>query len=115
MPTKRAVLSELTAEELRANAEYYELEVADRRVKAQLVDALAGSRSARVDEILADLSRDRLKELCRAFDLDDSGRKKADLVARLLLPAGGTKSESVAGPPAPSRSAAAHRARLRRC
>jgi len=43
MPTKRAVLSELTAEELRANAEYYELEVADRRVKAQLVDALAGS------------------------------------------------------------------------
>ena len=42
MPTKRAVLGELTAEELRANVDYYELEVADRRVKAQLVDALAG-------------------------------------------------------------------------
>ena len=88
------------------NVDYYELEVADRRVKAQFVDALAGSRSARVDEILADLSRDRLKELCRALGLDNSGRKKVDLVARLLLPVGATKSDSVAGPPAPSRPAA---------
>ena len=32
MPTKRTVLAELTAEELRANVDYYELEVADRRV-----------------------------------------------------------------------------------
>ena len=55
MPTKRAVLAELTVEELRANVDHYELEVADRRVKAQLVDALAGSRSARLDEILGDL------------------------------------------------------------
>ena len=84
MPTMRAVLAELTAEELRANVDYYELEVADRRVKAQLVDALAGSRGARLDEILGDLYRDRLKELCRAFGLDDSGRKKADLIARLV-------------------------------
>ena len=43
MPTKRAVLAGLTVEELRANVDYYELAVADRRVKAQLVDALAGS------------------------------------------------------------------------
>jgi hypothetical protein len=42
MPTKHAVLGELTADELRANVDYYELEVADRRVKVQLVDALAG-------------------------------------------------------------------------
>ncbi len=108
MPTKRAVLAELTAEELRANVDYYELEVADRRVKAQLVDALAGSRRARVDEILADLSRDRLKELCRALGLDDSGRKKADLVVRLMVPAGATRSaDKVAKSPAPSPPAAA--------
>ena len=92
MPTKRAVLAELTAEELRGNVDYYELEVADRRVKAQLVDALSGSRSARVDEILGDLSRARLKELCRALGLDDSGRKKADLVARLIGPIAVSKS-----------------------
>ena len=105
MPTKRAVLAELTAEELRANVDYYELQVADRRVKAQLVDALAGSRSARLDEILRALFRDRLKELCRAFGLDDSGRKKVDLVVRLMVPTGATRSDKVAAPPAPSRSA----------
>ena len=108
MPTRRAVLAELTAEELRANVDYYELEVADRRVKAQLVDALAGSRSARVDEILGDLSRDRLKELCRALGLDDSGRKKVDLVVRLMVPTGAARSaDKVAKSPAPSRPAAA--------
>ena len=84
MPTKRAILGQLTSHELRANVDSYELQVDDRRVKARLVDALARSRKARGDKILQDLSRDRLKELCRAFDLDDSGRKKADLVARLL-------------------------------
>ena len=105
MPTKRAVLAELIAEELRASVDYYELRVADRRVKAQLVDALAGSRSARLDEILGDLYRDRLKELCRAFGLDDSGRKKVDLIARLLAPTGAARSDNVAGPSTPSRSA----------
>ena len=103
MPTKRAILAELTTDELRANVDYYELEVADRRVKAQLVDGLARPRKARVDEILQDLSRDRLKQLCRAFGLDDSGRKKADLVARLVTPAAAAKSDGGAGPPAASR------------
>ena len=105
MPTKRTILARLSAEELRANAGYYELQVGDRRVKAQLVDALAASRKARLEQILQDLSRDRLKELCRAFGLDDSGRKKVDLVARLMVPSGGTRSDRVAKPPAPSRSA----------
>ena len=84
MPTKRAILSELTADELRANVQYYELDVYDRRVKTELVEALAGSRKARLDEILPDLSRNRLKELCRAFGLDDSGREKAEIAARLV-------------------------------
>ena len=87
MPTKRAVLAELTRAELRANLDYYELAVDDRRVSAQLLDALARSRKARLNEILLRLSRNRLKELCRVFGLDDSGRKKADLVARLVGPA----------------------------
>ena len=84
MPTKRAILAELTRAELRVNLDYYELTVDDRRVKAQLENALAHSRKARIDEILNGLSRDRLKELCRGFGLDDSGRKKADIVARLV-------------------------------
>ena len=84
MPTKRVILAELTRDELRTRLDHYELGVEDRRVNAQLVDALVRSRRASLDEILQTLSLDRLKELCRAFDCDDSGRKKADLAASLM-------------------------------
>ena len=105
MPTKRAILAELTRDELRTTVDYYELEVEDRRVKTQLVDALARSRQAPFDEILQDLSRDRLKELCRAFDLDDSGRKKADLAVRLMGRTAASKDAGPAMPPSVSASA----------
>ena len=116
MPTKRAVLAELTRTELRANLDHYELTVDDRRVTAQLADALARSRKARLDEMLLRLSRNRLKELCRVFGLDDAGRKKADLVTRLVGPAAAApvwESQNVASrdnggivPPPASRPAA---------
>ncbi len=83
MPGKRSILDQLAPEELRDSLDRYELEVADRRVRAQLVDALARSRRARIADILYELSRDRLKQLCQAFDLDDTGRAKAELVGRL--------------------------------
>ena len=92
MPTKRAVLSELTRDELRDNLDHYRLDVHDRRVRSQLVDALAGSRKARLDEMLWALSRNRLKALCRALDLDDSGRRKGDLIERLVGPARAAKT-----------------------
>ena len=103
MPTKRAILSELTADELRANVEYYDLAVHDRRVKTELVDALAGSRKARLDEILPDLPRDRLKELCRTFGLDDSGREKAEIAARLMGHPALQKGDGRASPQPPAR------------
>ena len=106
MPTKRAILAQLTAKELRTNVDRYDLYVDDRRVKSQLVAALAGAPKARLDELLQELSRNRLKELCRAFSLDDSGRKKADLVARLLGPAPVLKTGGGQAPPAVSRLAA---------
>ncbi len=83
MPSKRVVLEELKRDELLAALDLFELEVADRRVRAQLIDALAGSRRARLAEALGQLPRTRLKEICRALDMDDSGREKALLVARL--------------------------------
>ena len=107
MPTKHALLAELTSHELRANIDYYELQVADRRMKAHLVDALACSLKVGLDEVLQDLSRDRLKALCRTFDLDDSGRKKADLAARLVGPTTAAKGAGgVATPPAVTPQAA---------
>ncbi len=84
MPSKRDVLACLKRDELLEALDAYGLEVADRRVRDQLIDALAGSRAFQLDEWLADFSRERLKELCRALDLDDSGRAKADIVERLL-------------------------------
>ena len=105
MPTKRAVLDHLTAKELRAVVDGHELHVDDRRVKAQLVDALAGSRKVRLAEVLPELSRNRLKELCRVFGLDDSGRKKADIVARLVGPGAESKSDGSPAKPAAARPA----------
>ena len=110
MPKKRAILAGLTSHELRAVVDSYELPVEDRRVKAKLVGTVARSRKARIAEILSDLPRDRLKELCRALGLDDSARRKADLVARLVGPAGtakagegaATDSEPEASEPDPS-------------
>ena len=102
MPTKRALLAELTSHELRAVVDGCGLEVEDRRVKAHLVDTAAHSRKARIGEILSNLSRNRLRELCRAFGLGDSGRKKADLVARLLGPTGAVKRAGGAAPAADS-------------
>ena len=109
MPVKRAILAELTSHELRDAIDGYGLQVDDRRVRAQLVDALASSRKARVEQILQGLSRDRLKELCRGFGLDDSGRKKADLAARLVGSAGAAKRDGSAAPAADSGSAGSAR------
>ena len=39
MPTKHAILAELTANELRASIDFYELAVADRRVKRRCCTA----------------------------------------------------------------------------
>ena len=111
MPTKRAVLNELTRDELRDNLDRHGLDVHDRRVRSQLVDALAGSRKARLDEIVWALSRDRLKALCRALDLEDSGRRKGDLVERLVGPARAAKTAdgARATPSAPASAATAAR------
>ena len=103
MPTKRAILTALTRHELHAAVDDYDVRVDDRRVKTQLVDALAGSRRVRLDAVLQGLSRDRLKELCHAFYVDDSGRRKATLVARLVGPPAASKSGGGADPSAASR------------
>jgi type I restriction enzyme M protein len=83
MPSKRDVLAHLTRDELLATADRFELEVADRRVREQIFEAVASSKRAGLADALAPLSRDRLKEVCRALGLDDAGKEKAVLVERL--------------------------------
>ena len=100
---KRAILDQLTAKELRAEVDNFELHVDDRRVKAQLAGVLADSRKVRLDDLLTALSRNRLKALCRVFGLDDSGRSKADLVARLAGSTAASKGDGGQAPPSGSR------------
>ncbi len=96
MPTKRRILQQLKRAELLAAVDRFELEVADRRVRDLLIDALASSRKAPIDDILAPFYRDRLKELCRALGLDDGGREKAVIIERL---AGRTAARAAPAPP----------------
>jgi len=106
MSRKRDVLEELKPDELRVAVDRFELPVVDRRVKGDLVEALASSRKAGLTAILMDLdlSRDRLKEICRALGLDDSGREKAVIIARLAGETPATPVVAVAAPPPRKRS-----------
>ncbi len=97
MPKKREILNLLGRTELQSFAERYELEVADRRVKGNLVDALASSKKARLNGMLETLPRATLKDICRSLDFDDSGREKLVLVERILAgdkPRGPGKKEA---------------------
>jgi type I restriction enzyme M protein len=100
MPSKRDVLNQLKREELQAAADQFNLEIRDRRVRDELVEALAKSRKASLAGILEKLklSRKRLQEICRALDLDDSGREKAILIARLTGQEETSKPEPPAAP-----------------
>jgi type I restriction enzyme M protein len=84
MATKREITEHLTADELRAVVDRFELEIEDRRDRGGMVDAIVASRKVDLALVLAGLAQKRIKELCRKLDLDDRGREKATLVARLL-------------------------------
>lgn len=103
MPATREILACLSRDELLAIADAHALTTPDRRAKDGIADAIA---AARVDlgESLSAYSRDRLKELCRALKLDDSGREKAAIVARLT---GSAPAAPVATPARRAKSTAA--------
>jgi len=84
VPTKRDLIEQLRREELLSIAENHDLEVRDRRVNDDLVDAIVRAKRVKVAEILSGLSRDRLKDLCIALGLDETGREKTLLIDRIL-------------------------------
>ncbi|MDE2824252.1 MAG: class I SAM-dependent DNA methyltransferase [Chloroflexota bacterium] len=84
MPTKHAIVSQFSAKDLRFYVDHYGLEVTDRRVREQLIEALVECETVTIEEVLKDFYRADLKAFCRALDLDDSGRSKMDLIARLI-------------------------------
>ena len=98
MASKRALLEVLNRDELLAVVDAFGVAVPDRRGKDGMVEALVASRKVSLAPVLADLSRDRLKELCRALGLDEGGREKAALIERLIgAPAGNGKAPADQG------------------
>jgi len=82
---RRQALELLSRPRLAELTEHFELEVEDRRVHAEHVDALIRSRLVEFADILPLLYRDELKAMCEELGFDSSGREKQPLVDRLLL------------------------------
>ena len=104
-PTARTALGVLTRARLLELAVEIGLELPRSLAKAELVDALAEAPVG-FDELLGGLKRDELKEMSRAHGLDDSGREKAPIIARLLaaMADAPTPAETVPVSPPPTRA-----------
>ncbi|MBK9516192.1 MAG: type I restriction-modification system subunit M [Anaeromyxobacter sp.] len=117
---RRKALECLGRDRLLELADQAEAAVADRRSKDAAIDALVRSKKVDFGALLAGLSRDELKGICRALDLDDSGKEKAPIVERILsvgeepleeIPSSEAEPEEEAPPePAPAKRGRAKKA-----
>jgi uncharacterized tellurite resistance protein B-like protein len=80
----RDILEFLERGELLHLAGQFHILILDRRARTSIIDSLCRTRSVSLGKLLGALPQARLKELCRLRGLDDSGREKDVLVARLL-------------------------------
>jgi hypothetical protein len=83
-PNKRAALDILTVKRLGGLCDTFELERPGSARKDDLIELLAHSKRASFEALLAELKRDELKEICRAHNLDDTGKEKEPIIARIL-------------------------------
>lgn len=81
---RRQALAALSRDRLSSLTEHFGLEVEDRRVLDQHVDALVRARAVDFAEVLGMLKREELQSICDALELDRSGKEKEVLVARIL-------------------------------
>jgi len=102
MSRKRQILEAISRAKLLEIARTYEITGLTALQKAEIVDALASSRTVQPEDFLTTpaFNRDDLKSICREIGLDESGREKASIVDRIL---GREPDEDPApSPPAPS-------------
>lgn len=81
---RRGALEALSRDRLAEISERYELDVGDRRVVANHVDAIVRARRVDFEEVLGWLSRDELKDICEALGLDQGGRAKQVIIDRIV-------------------------------
>lgn len=83
-PSKRTALGTLTIKRLAGLCDEFAITRAGLTLKDDLIDALGRSKTASFAAILDKLSRQELKAICRAHGLDESGKEKAKIIARIL-------------------------------
>jgi type I restriction enzyme M protein len=81
---QRTALRVLGRDRLRELTDHFELDVGDKRVIDNHVDALVRSRGVDFADVLAQLFRDELKAICEALGLDSGGRAKEPIIQRIL-------------------------------
>jgi adenine-specific DNA-methyltransferase len=83
MVQRRKLLASLTRARLAELASQFGISGLSGKSKDGVVQAIAAARTAKTAALLAALSRDELKGLCSTFGLDEGGRDKQSLIARL--------------------------------
>ncbi len=96
-PTTRSVLAALAKSRIVEVGREFGVVVPTAGTKDVQAAALADSGQLRLQDVLGALGRDELKAACRAHGLDDSGRARPALAARLLQAHGA--GDSVPPPP----------------
>jgi hypothetical protein len=86
-PTLRTVLAQLAKSELLDVGRRLEVAVTAKTPHEEMLDAFVASERASLEAVLPALTRDTLKDLCKAFALPLDGRDKAAFVDRLLVAA----------------------------
>jgi hypothetical protein len=96
-PSTRTVLQTLAKARLLELGRLFAIAVPPNATKEAQAEALAAPGTVRFRELLGSLGRDELKAACRFHGLDDAGRARPLLAARLLQAHGSTES----APPKP--------------
>ena len=84
MVQRRKALKVLTRQRLVEIAKRLKVPGLSSKGKAQVVDALVAARAVKSDALLKLFHVEELKAVCRAVGVNDNGRSKAQLIARLL-------------------------------
>ncbi len=87
-PDPRSVLEVLTKPRLAVIGREVGVSIPASGTKEAQIEALASSSALDLPVLLRSLGRDELRAACRAHGLDDSGRSRPALMARLLAAAG---------------------------
>ncbi len=91
-PSTASILALLTKPRLVDLARTFDIALPLSATKEEQVAAFTRAGTLRFRSLVAQLQRDELKAACRALAIDDSGRARAELAARLLHAHGATES-----------------------